>query len=101
MRSTSEIVDLDDTAWMAQADCATVDTEIFFPEHGGHLEPARLVCGGCPVQADCLDYALRHGDLDGVWGGLSYRQRQTERRRRGIVLHPNGWTVDDDLGRTA
>ncbi len=28
------------------------------------------VCAGCPVRQPCLDFAIRNGVLDGVWGGL-------------------------------
>lgn len=42
------------------------------------------VCQACPVQADCLDYAVRIGQRHGIWGGLSERERR-RRVRSGRV----------------
>lgn len=42
---------------------------------------ARSYCFGCPVQTECLVYAL-HGDEDfGIWGGFT-----PEERRRATEL---------------
>ncbi|MET7331161.1 WhiB family transcriptional regulator [Nonomuraea sp. NPDC005650] len=39
------------------------------PDHLGRpARPARRICRACPVQAACLDWALRTGEPDGVWG---------------------------------
>jgi WhiB family redox-sensing transcriptional regulator len=43
---------------------------------------ALLTCGGCPVRSDCLDFALRAGILDGVWGGMMPVERRKLIRRR-------------------
>lgn len=73
-------IDLDeDEPWRADAICREVDPEIFFPEKGGSTREAKLVCAGCPVRVECLDYALRTDQRFGVFGGLS------ERQRRGIT----------------
>jgi hypothetical protein len=37
---------------------------------------AKRICATCPVTAECLDYALRHGEKYGVWGGLTPRARR-------------------------
>jgi WhiB family redox-sensing transcriptional regulator len=63
-------------AWMDGASCPSVDTDMFFPEKGGTTRPAKLVCGGCEVRAECLQYALTHQERFGVWGGLSERERR-------------------------
>lgn len=67
--------------WMQDALCAQTDPEIFFPEKGGKgADDARKVCGGCDVRTDCLDFALRTGQDEGVWGGKSARQLGKLRR---------------------
>jgi WhiB family redox-sensing transcriptional regulator len=53
-------------------------TALFFPgEHalGDVLEAKRICNDGCPVQPQCLDYALRYEEKDGVWGGTSGEER--------------------------
>jgi len=64
-----------DGSWRQQARCTEVDPEVFFPEQGATLGPARLVCAGCEVRTECLAYALAHSDVVGVWGGVSGRDR--------------------------
>ena len=36
----------------------------------------------CPVQAECLTYAVSRPEKYGTWGGLNEEQRASERRRR-------------------
>lgn len=62
--------------WMAGALCAQTDPEAFFPERGGSNRDAKAICARCDVRAQCLEYALRTGERDGIWGGLSPRQRR-------------------------
>lgn len=66
--------------WATDALCAQTDPEAWFPEKGGSTKRAKAVCGRCPVTAACLEYALTHDDLAGIWGGLSQRERRKLRR---------------------
>lgn len=68
----------DEHAWRARAACsASNDTAAaFFPERGQSASPARSVCAGCPVRAECLDYAVTNRIYHGVWGGLSEKERR-------------------------
>ena len=65
-----------DRPWTAQAACVGADPDTFYPDKGGRVEPAKAICAGCPVQRECLDYALEHNETDGVWGGMSANGRQ-------------------------
>ena len=61
--------------------CAQTDPELFFPEHssgvpGGSVKAAKAVCARCPVRDECLEYALAHHIRDGIWAGLSPKQRR-------------------------
>ena len=63
-------------AWHDLARCAETDPEMFFPEKGESTRPAKRVCAGCEVRAECLQDALDRGERFGVWGGLSERERR-------------------------
>jgi WhiB family redox-sensing transcriptional regulator len=67
--------------WQYRAACRGTDLTVFFPERGESAEPARQICGGCPVREPCLEFALRQGITHGIWGGL------TERDRRPLRVH--------------
>lgn len=69
-----------DESWRDSALCAQTDPELFFPETGGSAAPAKLVCAGCPVQAECLDWSLAYDIRFGIWGGLTEEQRRKVRR---------------------
>lgn len=62
--------------WMGRGTCSQVDPEMWFPEKGGSTREAKAVCAECPVRAACLQYAIDRDERDGVWGGLSYKQRR-------------------------
>lgn len=83
--------------WMAQAVCAQVDPKLFYPEQGGSTRQAKAVCARCPVQAECLAYALAQGERYGIWGGLGSHTRRklttparTDAPRRGLHRRA-GW----------
>lgn len=71
--------------WQARAACRHADPDVFFPEGtaGPALraaDQAKQVCGRCPVQARCLNWALDHGVAFGIWGGLTEGERRDLRR---------------------
>jgi hypothetical protein len=78
---TGQSPHLDD--WRDRALCAQTDPEIFFPDKGESPSPAKRVCAGCEVRAQCLQDALDNHERFGVWGGLS------ERERRALADQPN------------
>lgn len=63
-------------AWMADALCAQVDPELWYPEKGGSTGEAKRICRACPVVEQCLAYALSRDDRFGIWGGTSERERR-------------------------
>jgi WhiB family redox-sensing transcriptional regulator len=67
--------------WRYRAACRGADLRVFFPGRGEPAEPARQICARCPVRQPCLDYAISHGIVHGIWGGLSERDRRTLRTR--------------------
>lgn len=74
-----------DPAWRTRGACQSVDPELFFPAPSESPEPAVEMCHTCPVQGSCLAWALDVGDLHGVWGGT------TARERRAMAVVWRGW----------
>lgn len=71
--------------WKDYAACAECDPELFFPsdgdKHCGRI--AKYVCRQCPVQAECLEYALRSSRREyGIWGGTTTKERDLLRQQR-------------------
>ncbi len=82
MTATSEITD-----WRALAACMTADPDLFFPISPAgpardQVTQAKAICAGCQVQRPCLDFALRTGQVHGVWGGTTEEERQRLRRQQ-------------------
>jgi WhiB family transcriptional regulator, redox-sensing transcriptional regulator len=65
--------------WRELAACRGADLDLFFPGRGESAEPARQVCAACPVRQPCLDYAVSNAITDGIWGGLTERERRALR----------------------
>ena len=39
------------------------------------------VCAGCEVRKECLEFAMSHEQVYGIWGGTTPEDRQRARRR--------------------
>lgn len=76
---------LERPTWMAEANCRGLDPDLFFPQRGQPTEQAKQVCRACDVQAECLTYAVNHGEKFGTWGGMSERERRKIRRRHSLT----------------
>lgn len=68
-------------AWMAEASCASVGGDAWFPTKGGSNEradarTAQRICRSCPVQAECLSFGIEFSDDYGIWGGVLPKQRR-------------------------
>jgi WhiB family redox-sensing transcriptional regulator len=68
---------------IAEADtippCQTTDPEIWFSDQeivGGLYRQAKRFCEECPVKALCGEYAILAAEPFGIWGGMTYRERQ-------------------------
>lgn len=73
----------EDFEWQLRARCRGLPTDMFFASDGerGPLraareERARKVCLSCPVQRECLRYAVTSVEAWGVWGAMTPRERE-------------------------
>ena len=57
--------------------CREVDPAVLHPDLDSPqaVARARTVCARCNVRLECLAFALRTSDLDGIWGGLTAAER--------------------------
>ena len=91
--------------WHADAACAGVNPDVFFPDFGQPGRPSQnsarkdsrshplwvealRVCARCPVKADCLADAMgeRSSLLHGVWGGTIPAERVRMPMRGGCAV---------------
>lgn len=75
-----------DRSWQPVALCRGNHSHLFFPPSTAERKDererrelrAKSICQVCPVQADCLEYAVTIREPYGIWGGLT----EAERRQR-------------------
>lgn len=72
----------DDWEWQLRGACRPHDPEIFFvpvtdrgSARASRERRAKRICASCPVLFTCRDHAVRAGEVHGVWGGLTERER--------------------------
>jgi hypothetical protein len=71
-----------------QANCTSLDPELFFPVGEMKHEIAKTlnrICMNCPIMDKCLEYAL-HVKVSGYWAGTDERER--ERLRKFFHITP-------------
>lgn len=77
-------MDFSDRSWSELAGCRGVDPSIFYPERGETSGAAIAFCHSCPVEKECLEYALEYEPY-GIWGGKSERERKKMKSARSSV----------------
>jgi hypothetical protein len=70
--------------FMTDGLCAQTDPDTFHPDKGQPAATALMICRGCPVRAECLEYALAHDERFGIWGGTTAAERTRLRRHRDM-----------------
>jgi WhiB family redox-sensing transcriptional regulator len=68
--------------WRQYARCLGVDPELFYPTSDEHADVAKAICMVCPVREPCLEHAITAREKQGVWGGLTERERRRMIRQR-------------------
>ncbi len=69
--------------WQALGLCFQTYDPRFFPERGKKFEILKL-CKVCPVQVECLEYALATNPKHGIWGGKNKRERDRILKERKL-----------------
>jgi WhiB family transcriptional regulator, redox-sensing transcriptional regulator len=66
--------------WAGRAACHEpgIDPDLFFPlgELDTEAAAAKAICGRCSAISECLSWALRTGEPDGIWGGTTAQERR-------------------------
>lgn len=78
------------TWWMSLGSCQNEPPELFFPKRGTDTYIPKRICSTCPVEAQCLEYALDNNMAFGIWGGKSERERRKLRFKRNQALRAAG-----------
>jgi WhiB family redox-sensing transcriptional regulator len=73
--------------WRGAGACLSADPDLFFPvavgaAAGRDVPRALLICDGCSVKRQCLDFAIKHREESGIWGGTTPDQRLRVLRQR-------------------
>lgn len=73
----------DDGEWRDDASCKKMGNTMFFQtlhnrdkEVKAIISGVKTICGSCPVQKNCLDFAVRNEIKDGIWGGMTSAERK-------------------------
>jgi Transcription factor WhiB len=90
-----------DTFWRDLAACKGLVTAEYDPFFAGTEDAdreAKAICATCPVTDPCLAFAIRTGQLWGIWGGktpqelrplIAHDRRGRARDRHAPAGHPN------------
>jgi WhiB family redox-sensing transcriptional regulator len=81
------------TEWRAEGACLSADPDLFFPVATGvvaarETAKAQRICARCRVRQECLDFAMRSGEMHGIWGGTTPEERTRARRQRNRGRRP-------------
>ena len=73
--------------WRSAGACLSADPDLFFPISSAgpgerQIARAKMICAGCQVRQECLEFALAHDQVYGIWGGTTPEDRQRARRRK-------------------
>ena len=73
--------------WRSAGACLSADPDLFLPLSSTgpgerQIARAKMICAGCQVRQECLEFALAHDQVYGIWGGTTPQDRQRDRRRQ-------------------
>lgn len=61
--------------WENDAACSEYGPGWWFSAKESEINKAKAICVSCPVQPQCLEYALVTPEHHGIWGGLDEKER--------------------------
>ncbi len=76
--------------WQEDALCRQYSVELFFGpdlvetelEKQEREAEAKAICQQCPVREPCLEFAIETNQKNGIWGGMTDKERASLKRRR-------------------
>jgi hypothetical protein len=68
----------DNIGWQQDGACHKRGSAMWFPDGAADISEAREICEGCPVRWKCGEFALAHGERNGIWAGF-WMKRSSER----------------------
>ena len=86
----------DNLKWQGKASCANPANkrfvEWYYSKDSAEKNAAKNLCFSCPVRKECLQWALEHREIWGIWGGkdevelrralsVAYNGEETRRNR--------------------
>jgi WhiB family redox-sensing transcriptional regulator len=83
--------------------CKGEDVDMFYPPEYKHLTlverkywrdrvgVAKALCAECPLREQCLKWAIDNGEVFGVWGGYTPRERRRLRRNQIVGPRSRAW----------
>lgn len=92
--------------WQKNSECSKPENsslvDYFFSSNSKEKYEAKNMCFQCPVRKECLQWALEHRQIWGVWGGkdeveirrtlsVSYSGEETRRRRFPNCPYCTAW----------
>lgn len=88
------------TEYAPACDQPGADPDTWYREDAESVSIAKRLCGGCELQASCLEYAMTFPDEDqwGVWGGLDAAGRRALRASSPDRYPVEVSTLDKFLG---
>ena len=69
-------------SWRDKGACRGIDPAVFYPGEDEDGSEAKAICAQCSVIESCLEHALTAREKEGVWGGLTERERRRVIRQR-------------------
>ena len=87
-------VALMDRSWQFKGLCRGNHSYLFFPpttverkeERERRELKAKAICNVCPVNAECLEFALEIREPYGIWGSLTETERRQVLARRAATV---------------
>ena len=83
-----------DRSWQMKGLCRGNHSYLFFPpstaerkeERDRREHKAKAICHVCPVQDQCLEFAIEIREPYGIWGGLTETERRQTLARRATAV---------------
>ncbi|AKZ60764.1 Transcriptional regulator WhiB1 (modular protein) (plasmid) [Streptomyces ambofaciens ATCC 23877] len=102
---TPTLTPADTGDWRDEAECRRHDPELWFPVGDNvharmQAAEAKSICAGCPVRIRCLSWALETRQDQGVWGGLTEKERLALHKRRSGTTFGRTRNVADHIYAT-